>query len=69
MLGLLGNLRDILTEERVDEIIVCLPVEARFSDITTIVQHARDLGIVVRLMPDFADGTLLQEPACRGIRG
>lgn len=60
LLGLLANLRNILMEERVDEIIVCLPVETRFSDITTIVQHARDLGIVVRLMPDFADGSLLR---------
>lgn len=58
--GLLANLRNILTRERVDEIVVCLPVDARFSDITMIVQHARDLGIVVRLMPDFADGTLLR---------
>jgi exopolysaccharide biosynthesis polyprenyl glycosylphosphotransferase len=60
VLGLLSNLRDILIGERVDEVIVCLPVDARFSDITMIVQHARDLGIVVRLMPEFADGTLLR---------
>ena len=60
LLGELGRLREILTEERVDEIIVCLPVDTRFSDITKIVQHARDLGIVVRLMPDFEDGTLLR---------
>jgi exopolysaccharide biosynthesis polyprenyl glycosylphosphotransferase len=60
VLGRLENLRPILTGERVDEIIVCLPVDARFSDITTIVRNARDLGIVVRLMPDFADGTLLR---------
>jgi len=60
LLGELGRLREILTEERVDEIIVCLPVDSRFSDITRIVQHARDLGIVVRLMPDFEDGTLLR---------
>lgn len=60
LLGELGGLRGILTEERVDEIIVCLPVDTRFSDITKIVQHARDLGIVVRLMPDFEDGTLLR---------
>ena len=61
LLGVLGNLREILIGERVDEIIVCLPLEARFSDITTIVQHARDLGIVVRLMPAFADGALLRQ--------
>ncbi len=60
VLGLLENLRDILTEERVDEIMVCLPIDARFSDITMIVQNARDLGVVVRLMPNFADGTLLR---------
>jgi len=58
--GRLENLHDILKQERVDEIIVCLPMDARFSDIALIVRSARDLGIVVRLMPDFADGTLLK---------
>jgi exopolysaccharide biosynthesis polyprenyl glycosylphosphotransferase len=60
VIGLLPELRDVLTRERVDEIIVCLPVDARFSDITKIVQNARDLGIVVRLMPDVSDGSLLR---------
>jgi len=60
VLGLLDDLRSVLTQERVDEIMVCLPVDTRFSDITMIVQHARDLGVVVRLMPNFADGTLLR---------
>jgi exopolysaccharide biosynthesis polyprenyl glycosylphosphotransferase len=60
ILGVLRDLRSILTEERVDEIMVCLPADARFSDISMIVQHARDLGIVVRLMPNFADGNLLR---------
>ena len=60
VIGLLQDLRDVLARERVDEIIVCLPVDARFSDITRIVQNARDLGIVVRLMPDVADGSLLR---------
>ncbi len=59
-LGLIENLRQILIGERVDEIIVCLPVEARFSDIAAIIKHARDLGIVVRLMPDFEDGYLFK---------
>lgn len=61
MLGMLNGLRSILTQERVDEIIVCLPVDVRFSDITMIVQHAKDLGIVVRLMPALSDGTLLKD--------
>ena len=58
--GQLENLRTILTQVRVDEIIICLPMEARFSDIALIVKNARDLGIVVRLMPEFSDGTLLK---------
>ncbi len=60
VLGNLDGLRDILSTERVDEIVVCLPVDARFSDIAKVVQHARDLGIVVRLMPQFADGYVLR---------
>ncbi len=59
-LGQLDKLREILTQERVDEVIVCLPVDARFRDITKVIQHARDLGIVVRLMPDVQDGVLLR---------
>jgi exopolysaccharide biosynthesis polyprenyl glycosylphosphotransferase len=59
-LGLLDDLRRILTGERVDEVFVCLPVETRFSDIARIIQHARDLGIVVRIMPDFTDDYLLK---------
>lgn len=58
--GHVEELRSILTQERVDEIIVCLPMDARFSDIALIVRHARDLGVVVRLMPELADGTLLR---------
>ena len=59
VLGLLRDLRGILTEERVDGIIVSLPVDSRFSDISEVVRSARDLGIVVRLMPDFSDGNFL----------
>ena len=60
VLGTLENFKSILTEERVDEIVVCLPVETRFSDIVMIVQRARDLGVVVRLMPEIEDGSLLR---------
>ncbi len=60
VLGLLDNLRHILTGEHVDEIMVCLPLDTQFSDISMIVMHAKDLGIVVRLMPNIAGGTLLK---------
>jgi exopolysaccharide biosynthesis polyprenyl glycosylphosphotransferase len=61
ILGPLDELRTVFTRERVDEVIVCLPVDTRFSDITAVIQHARELGIVVRLMPEFADGYLLKK--------
>jgi len=60
IVGMLGNLQTILAEQRVDEIIVCLPIDARFCDISMIVQLARDLGIVVRLMPNLSDGKILK---------
>jgi len=60
VLGLLEDLQSILKRERVDEMIVCLPVDSRFSDIVRVVQHARDLGVVVRLMPDLKDGSLFK---------
>ncbi|MEX1048423.1 MAG: sugar transferase [Akkermansiaceae bacterium] len=60
ILGLLDELKKVLTEERVDEIIACIPLGSRFGDVTMIVRHARELGIVVRLMPDIAEGMLLK---------
>ena len=60
VLGLLSDLQSVLKRERVDEMIVCLPVDSRFSDIVKVVQHARDLGVVVRLMPDLEDGSLFK---------
>ncbi|TAE75312.1 MAG: sugar transferase [Verrucomicrobia bacterium] len=60
VVGDLSDLQAALKRERVDEMIVCLPVESRFSDIVKVVQHARDLGVVVRLMPELHDGTLFR---------
>jgi exopolysaccharide biosynthesis polyprenyl glycosylphosphotransferase len=60
VLGTLDDLQCVLKRERVDEMIVCLPVDSRFSDIVKVVQHARDLGVVVRLMPDLQDGSLFK---------
>jgi exopolysaccharide biosynthesis polyprenyl glycosylphosphotransferase len=59
-LGVLVNLRDILVDARADELMICLPVESRFSEILNIVRHARDLGIVVRLMPDPANSVIFR---------
>ncbi len=60
MLGTLDNLRHILTAKRVDEVMVCLSGDMRFSEISTIVQLGHDLGIVVRILPDRGASAMLQ---------
>ena len=60
-LGELKELQAILQRERVDEVMICLPLETRFGDFGSVVQHARDLGIVVRILPHLQDGSLLRE--------
>jgi exopolysaccharide biosynthesis polyprenyl glycosylphosphotransferase len=60
VLGTIDELQGVLQRERVDEMIVCLPVDSRFSDVVKVVQHGRDLGVVVRLLPDLQDGALFK---------
>jgi exopolysaccharide biosynthesis polyprenyl glycosylphosphotransferase len=59
VLGCLDQLQSVLKAERIDEMMVCLPIDARFSDIALVIKHARDLGVVVRVMPQFRDDYLL----------
>ncbi len=60
VLGLLENLRHILVGARVDEIMVCLSTNTLLCDIVSIVEYARDLGIVARLMTNNEDAALLK---------
>ena len=58
-LGKISELRQVLVRERVDEMMICLSIEAKFSTIAETVRLARELGIVVRLIPDGGDGGVL----------
>ena len=60
ILGDLKDIRCILSNEQVDEIVVCLPKEVGFGDTIWVIQHARDLGIVVRVIPDLDDVSLMR---------
>ena len=60
VLGRLDNLRHILIRARADEIMVCLPLETSLSDLAKIVEYARDLGIVARLVSNTENATLLK---------
>jgi exopolysaccharide biosynthesis polyprenyl glycosylphosphotransferase len=61
VLGLVEDLRSLLETERVDEMLVCLSVEAKFRTVAAIIADARDLGIVLRIVPDASEGAVLKK--------
>lgn len=61
ILGLVEDLRGLLETERVDEMLVCLSVEAKFRTVAKIIADARDLGIVLRIVPDASEGVVLKK--------
>ncbi len=61
VIGSLENLRGILETEKVDEMLVCLSVESKFSTVASIVKEARDLGVVLRIVPDLDERDLLRK--------
>lgn len=61
VIGLVDDLRSLLETERVDEMLVCLSVEAKFSTVAKIIADARDLGIVLRIVPDASEGAVLKK--------
>lgn len=61
VVGMVDDIRSILERERVDEMLVCLSVEAKFSTVTAIIENARDLGIVLRIVPEASEGSVLRK--------
>ncbi len=61
ILGMVDDILSILEREKVDEMLVCLSVEAKFSTVTQIISHARDLGIVVRIVPEASELSVLKK--------
>lgn len=59
MLGNIGRLKEILERESVDEIIACLPIDSKVDEIARITGYARDLGIVMRLVPGAVERRIL----------
>jgi exopolysaccharide biosynthesis polyprenyl glycosylphosphotransferase len=55
IVGTLEDFKAFLEKGTVDEVMVCLPLRERFGDIYTIVQLCRDLGVVVRILPELRD--------------
>jgi len=59
VLGSLDGLREILEKESVDEIIACLPVDSKMEEIGRVTGYARDLGVVMRLVPGNVERSVL----------
>lgn len=61
VIGTVEEIRGILERERVDEMVVCLSVEAKFRTVASIIANARDLGIVLRILPETSEGAVLRK--------
>jgi exopolysaccharide biosynthesis polyprenyl glycosylphosphotransferase len=61
VMGVMDDLKGILERERVDEMLVCLSGEVKFLTMAGIIAHARDLGIVLRILPDAAENAVLRK--------
>jgi hypothetical protein len=59
VLGNIGGLKEILERESVDEIIACLPIDTKIDDIARVTGYARDLGVVMRLVPGAVERRIL----------
>lgn len=57
----LPQLKSLLEEGTVDEMLVCLPVEERFQDVAQVIRLGQQLGVVVRLIPESDDVLLLKK--------
>ena len=61
VIGMVEDIRGILERERVDEMLVCLSVESKFRTVANIIANARDLGIVLRIIPEASEGVLIRK--------
>jgi exopolysaccharide biosynthesis polyprenyl glycosylphosphotransferase len=59
VLGCIGGMKEILERESVDEIMTCLPIDLKIDEIAKVTSYARDLGVVMRLVPGSVEQRVL----------
>jgi exopolysaccharide biosynthesis polyprenyl glycosylphosphotransferase len=59
ILGGIGEMKEILERESVDEIMTCLPIDSKIEEIAKVTGYARDLGVVMRLVPGSVEQRVL----------
>jgi exopolysaccharide biosynthesis polyprenyl glycosylphosphotransferase len=60
VLGTIGEMKEILERESVDEIMACLPIDSKIEEISQVTGYARDLGVVMRLVPGAVERRVLE---------
>lgn len=60
VLGCIGGMKEILERESVDEIMACLPIDSKIEEIARVTGYARDLGVVMRLVPGSVERRVLE---------
>jgi exopolysaccharide biosynthesis polyprenyl glycosylphosphotransferase len=59
IIGKITEFKSFLEKGTVDEVMVCLPLKDRFKEIYDVISLCRDLGVVVRVLPDVGDAKIL----------
>lgn len=59
VLGDIKDLKSVLEDSSVDEIMLCIPLTERFPTVCEVIRLGQDLGVVVRLFPDSDTARIL----------
>jgi exopolysaccharide biosynthesis polyprenyl glycosylphosphotransferase len=59
LLGRLGDAERILSEQQVDEVVICLPLRSQYEEISRIISLAAARGLHVRMLADFFELRLI----------
>ena len=60
VLGGIDEMKEILERESVDEIMACLPIDSKIEVLARVTGYARDLGVVMRLVPGEVERRVLE---------
>jgi len=69
VLGGMDRLVEILEDEAIDEIMLSLPFEKRFAEVSRALRLGQEIGVVVRLIPDDEAARILQRLQIESFEG
>jgi len=69
VIGVIDEMHHILVKQEVDEMMVCLSVEAKFKNVAKAFRSAKELGIVLRVIPTASEAGMLKELKIENFEG